>query len=122
MRPGDKQRLEDRRRGSVRSGIPAGQDHRGLDNYDISPLQNLIDNHRLRNGAARSTAGAEHGSREPTESGGQNALLEYWRILSWRKGTILALVLAGGLVAALITSTQPKTYRAQMSLEVQDIS
>ena len=56
------------------------------------------------------------------EPGSQSGLLEYWHILSRRKGTIVLIALAGALVGLLITSTQRKTYRAQMSLEVQDIA
>jgi polysaccharide biosynthesis transport protein len=61
-----------------------------------------------------------YGGQEPIEDGA-HGLIDYWRILSWRKGTILAVAFCAGIVGILITSTEQKTYQAHVSLEVQDI-
>lgn len=52
---------------------------------------------------------------------GESGLVYYWRILCWRKRTVLLLGLLGSLAGFLITSSLPKTYQAHVSLEVQDI-
>src|SRR5262252_6850236 len=50
----------------------------------------------------------------------QGGLREYWRILWRRKGIILLLALLGALAGVVIASTQPKTYKATVALEVED--
>jgi len=59
---------------------------------------------------------------EPTEHSTQQGLADYWRILIWRKGFILAVTLCAGLIGLLVTANQQNTYQAQVSLEVQDIN
>ena len=63
----------------------------------------------------------EH-SPEVIDPSNGGSLLEYWRILCRRKGIILLLALLGGLVGVGIVSTQPKTYKAQVDLELKDIN
>jgi capsular exopolysaccharide synthesis family protein len=48
--------------------------------------------------------------------------LEYWRILCRRKGIVLLLASLGGLAGIVVASTQPKTYKAHVDLEVKDIN
>jgi capsular exopolysaccharide synthesis family protein len=51
-----------------------------------------------------------------------SGLLEYWRILGRRKGIILLLALLGGLAGIVVVSSQPKTYKARVDLEVKDVN
>jgi len=49
-------------------------------------------------------------------------LLEYWRILRRRKGTVLVVACAGLLTGFLVTLPQTPVYQARASLEVQDLN
>jgi succinoglycan biosynthesis transport protein ExoP len=49
-------------------------------------------------------------------------LLEYWRILKRRKGTILLAALAGVVLSILIGLPQTPEYRAEGTLEIQDVN
>lgn len=62
------------------------------------------------------------GNPAEIECAAQSGLIAYWRILNWRKGSILLISFAGALAGLLMTMTQPRTYQAQASVEVQDIN
>src|ERR1700684_276987 len=67
--------------------------------------------------ASYTDAGYSNGpdpSAEP-ESGG---LLEYWRILRRRKGTLLLIALLGAIVGFLVTLPQTPIYQVRTSLEI----
>jgi len=49
-------------------------------------------------------------------------LVEYWRILRRRKGTVLAIACAGLLAGFLVTLPQTPVYQARTSLEIQDLN
>jgi capsular exopolysaccharide synthesis family protein len=49
-------------------------------------------------------------------------LLEYWRILRRRKGTVIAIACAGLLAGFLVTLPQTPLYQARASLEIQDLN
>jgi len=49
-------------------------------------------------------------------------LLAYWRMLIRRKGTILAIVLLGGLGGLVVSMIERPIYRARVSMEVQDFN
>jgi succinoglycan biosynthesis transport protein ExoP len=49
-------------------------------------------------------------------------LIDYWRLLKRRRGTLLLAAFAGVLVAVLITVPQTPVYRARTTLEVQSIN
>jgi capsular exopolysaccharide synthesis family protein len=57
------------------------------------------------------------GGEEPT-----GGLVEYWRILRRRKGTVLAIAFAGLLAGFLVTLPQTPVYQARTSLEIQDLN
>jgi len=48
--------------------------------------------------------------------------VEFLRVLYRRKGTLLAVTLAGVLIAALVSLAQPRLYRSVASLEVQGVN
>ena len=52
----------------------------------------------------------------------QGGLVEYWRILRRRKGTVLAIAFAGLLAGFLVTLPQTPVYQARTSLEIQDLN
>ncbi len=56
---------------------------------------------------------------EEPEGGG---LLEYWRIIVRRKGTIILATCLGGVLAALITLPQTKVYQASTTIEIQNLN
>ncbi len=58
--------------------------------------------------------GAAEGGSGPNSGG----LLEYWRILARRKGTLILITFLGGLIGALITLPQTPIYQARTSLEI----
>jgi capsular exopolysaccharide synthesis family protein len=63
--------------------------------------------------------------RYPEQGNGQDpqgGLLEYWRILRRRKGTVLAIAFAGLLAGFLVTLPQTPVYQARTSLEIQDLN
>jgi capsular exopolysaccharide synthesis family protein len=49
-------------------------------------------------------------------------LVEYWRILRRRKGTVIAIAVAGLLAGFLVTLPQTPVYQARTSLEIQDLN
>ncbi len=49
-------------------------------------------------------------------------LVEYWRIIRRRRGTLLVVAVIGVLAAILITLPQTRVYRARTALEIQDIN
>jgi capsular exopolysaccharide synthesis family protein len=61
---------------------------------------------------------AEQGNGQEPEVG----LLEYWRILRRRKGTVLAIACAGLLAGFLVTLPQTPVYQARTSIEIQDLN
>jgi succinoglycan biosynthesis transport protein ExoP len=52
----------------------------------------------------------------------EDSISQYWRALIRRKGTVLLAALAGGLLAVLLTLPQAPVYRAQTSIEVQNLN
>ncbi|MDP3000782.1 MAG: Wzz/FepE/Etk N-terminal domain-containing protein, partial [Bryobacterales bacterium] len=59
---------------------------------------------------------------EGFEEGGPGGLVEYWRILRRRKGTLILIAFLGGLLGLLITLPQTPIYQARVSLEIQDLN
>ena len=49
-------------------------------------------------------------------------LVEYWRILRRRKGTVMVIAFAGLLAGFLVTLPQTPVYQARTSLEIQDLN
>src|ERR1035441_9805667 len=62
---------------------------------------------------------SESGAPDEPEQGG---LLDYWRILRRRKGTVLLSAFFGLLIGVLVTLPQTPVYQARTSLEIQDIN
>ena len=52
----------------------------------------------------------------------QGGLLEYWRILRRRKGTLILIAALGTLAGILISVPQTPIYQARTSIEVQDMN
>ncbi|MBI4877396.1 MAG: hypothetical protein HY822_22440, partial [Acidobacteria bacterium] len=52
----------------------------------------------------------------------QGSLIEYWRMLQRRKGTVILIAFVGALVGLLVTLPQTPVYQARLSLEVQDLN
>lgn len=77
-----------------------------------------VNGHSASERAAYYSYGASAGYEVPEETG----LSQYWRALKWRKGLISMVALAGAAAGVLITMVEPRTYQAQVSLEVQDIN
>ncbi len=64
------------------------------------------------------SAAAYDYAEEPEGEG----LLEYWRILMRRKGTVILAMFLGGILAALITLPQTKIYQATTTIEIQNLN
>src|SRR5579872_6141771 len=62
--------------------------------------------------------GAPDPDSEPESSG----LLEYWRILRRRKGTLILLAGAGAIVGFLVTVPQTPIYQVRTSLEIVSLN
>src|ERR1035438_7013721 len=62
---------------------------------------------------------SESGAPDEPEQGG---LLDYWRIINRRKGTVLLIAFFGLLIGVLVTLPQTPVYQARTSLEIQDIN
>jgi len=60
--------------------------------------------------------------REGQEDFAQGGLMEYWRILRRRKGTVILISFLGFLIGVLITLPQTPVYQARTSLEIQDMN
>jgi len=56
------------------------------------------------------------------EAGGGGGLIEYWRIIVRHKGTVIVLLVLGGLAGFLSTLPQTPIYRAHTTLEVQGLN
>src|SRR5436305_1191586 len=65
-------------------------------------------------------AGYGYGDMPERAEGG--TLLEYWRILRRRKGTLMLVPLLGVLAAILVTLPQTPVYQARGALEIQNIN
>ena len=63
-------------------------------------------------------AGPEPGQEEQDGPG----LVEYWRVLQRRKGTVILISVLGLLLAVLITLPMTPVYQAKALLEVQDVN
>lgn len=50
------------------------------------------------------------------------SLLDYWRILMRRKGTLILITFLGGLLALLVTLPQTPIYQARTTLEIQGLN
>ncbi|MCX6633978.1 MAG: Wzz/FepE/Etk N-terminal domain-containing protein, partial [Acidobacteria bacterium] len=59
---------------------------------------------------------------EAYEDGGPGPLVEYWRILRRRKGTLILIAFLGGLAGLLYTLPQTPIYQARTSLEIQTLN
>lgn len=59
---------------------------------------------------------------EAFEDGGPGPLVEYWRILRRRKGTLILIAFLGGLAGLLYTLPQTPVYQARTSLEIQTLN
>jgi capsular exopolysaccharide synthesis family protein len=53
---------------------------------------------------------------------GSGGLLEYWRILRRRKGTLILIAALGLVAGLLLTLSQTPIYQARTALEIQDIN
>ena len=53
---------------------------------------------------------------------GQGGLLEYWRMIRRRKGTLILIASLGTLAGVLISVPQTPIYQARASIEVQDLN
>src|SRR5512141_2389586 len=67
-------------------------------------------------------------SREPEvlqrvwEGGSSSGLVEYWRVVVRHKGTVLLLIVLGGLVGFISTLPEMPIYRAHTTVAVQGIN
>jgi polysaccharide biosynthesis transport protein len=52
----------------------------------------------------------------------KGSLLDYWSILSRKKGTLIALGIAGAFAGVMITLVQSPVYRAHATIEIQDVN
>src|ERR1035437_7195287 len=59
-----------------------------------------------------------YGPTDSSAEAGSGGLLEYWRILSRRKGTLVLLAIAGALVGFLVTIPQRQIYQAHTTIEI----
>ena len=73
--------------------------------------------------------GSGSGSRSPerlypitADESSIRGILEYYRILFRRKGTLLLITVLGGLIALVLTLPQTPVYQASTSLEIQGIN
>src|ERR1035438_4600694 len=60
--------------------------------------------------------------RDAMNDSAQGGLLDYWRILRRRKGTVILAAFFGILIGVLVTLPQTPVYQARASLEIQDIN
>ena len=58
---------------------------------------------------------------EPMDTN-QGGLLDYWRILKRRKGTVILVSFLGLLIGTLVTLPQTPIYQARTSIEIQDVN
>jgi succinoglycan biosynthesis transport protein ExoP len=65
------------------------------------------------------SAGYTRGYVDDPGSGG---LLEYWRILRRRKGTLILIAFLGLLAGVFLTLSQTPVYQARAALEIQDLN
>src|SRR5665213_3340645 len=63
-----------------------------------------------------------YGSPDSNAEPGSGGLLEYWRILSRRKGTVVLLAIAGALVGFLVTIPQRQVYQAHTTIEMLGVN
>src|SRR5271157_536765 len=68
------------------------------------------------------TYSPEPSGRDGQEDAALGGLMEYWRILRRRKGTVIVIAFLGLLVGVLITLPQTPVYQARTSLEVVDVN
>ena len=67
----------------------------------------------------RRSAPVNAGANAGPEAGG---LLEYWRVIRRRKGTLILIALLGAIAGLLVSLPQTPVYQARTSLEIQDIN
>jgi uncharacterized protein involved in exopolysaccharide biosynthesis len=60
--------------------------------------------------------------RDSQEDASQAGLMDYWRILRRRKGTVILIAFLGLLIGILITLPQTPVYQARTSIEVVDVN
>ena len=65
---------------------------------------------------------ADSADRDAMNDSSQASLLDYWRILQRRKGTVILVAFVGLLIGVLVTLPQTPVYQAHTSLEIQDIN
>jgi succinoglycan biosynthesis transport protein ExoP len=63
-----------------------------------------------------------YGPTDSSAEAGSGGLIEYWRILSRRKGTLILLAIAGALVGFLVTTPQRKIYQAHTTIEMLGVN
>jgi len=61
----------------------------------------------------------QDGFEEGDERGG---VLEYWRMVSRRKGTVILVAALGGLAGVLVTMPQTPVYQARTTIEIQEMN
>lgn len=61
-------------------------------------------------------------SYDPNTDEPGTGLIEYWRMIPRRKGTVIVVAFIGTLLGFLITLPQTPVYQARTSLEIQDIN
>jgi succinoglycan biosynthesis transport protein ExoP len=71
-----------------------------------------------RSGSPSTYTEIPYGPADSSAEAGSGGLLEYWRILSRRKGTLILLAIAGALVGFLVTIPQRKIYQAHTTIEI----
>jgi polysaccharide biosynthesis transport protein len=59
---------------------------------------------------------------DPSQEVQTGGLIEYWRMVRRRRGTLIVVAFLGVLAAILITFPQTPIYRAHTALEIQDIN
>jgi succinoglycan biosynthesis transport protein ExoP len=65
---------------------------------------------------------AEAMSADASAEAQTGGLIEYWRIIRRRRGTLLVIAVVGLLASIFITLPQTPIYRARTALEIQDIN
>lgn len=86
------------------------------------PTQAIVPvNGRPSAGASRPEQGVYYGS-DPGGGEDGGGLLEYWRILRRRKGTLVLVAFLGALAGVLVSLPQTPVYQARASIEIQDLN
>ncbi len=65
---------------------------------------------------------APYYASDPADDQETGGLIEYWRILSRRKGTLILIAFAGALAGFLFTLPQTPVYQARTSIEIVELN